>query len=154
LIRGEPQGPVWPNPEWMSSLDGPPRWLVFIPHNSTIPQTAKRPEIAAVHILQPGTWPQAPAAPLGTRDPCRFHATASWVCLLRSTIKLLSSSSSSGVRGAGGTDGRLYFYLFLKKNEFGPEWLSARIHAPLAVGPNLLGKITAVGPNPLAVGPN
>jgi len=28
---------------------------------------------------------------LGTRDPCRFHATASWVCLLRSTIKLLSS---------------------------------------------------------------
>ena len=32
---------------------------------------------------------------LGTGDPCRFHATASWVCLLRSTIKLLSSSSSS-----------------------------------------------------------
>jgi len=28
-------------------------------------------------------------------SPCRFHATASWVCLLRSTIKLLSSSSSS-----------------------------------------------------------
>ena len=31
---------------------------------------------------------------LGTGDPCRFHATASWVCLLRSTIKPLSSSSS------------------------------------------------------------
>ena len=32
---------------------------------------------------------------LGTGDPCRLHATASWVCLLRSTIKLLSSSSFS-----------------------------------------------------------
>jgi len=31
---------------------------------------------------------------LGTRDPCRSHATASWAYLLRSLIKLLSSSSS------------------------------------------------------------
>ncbi len=28
------------------------------------------------------------------RDPCRLHATASRACLLRSLIKLLSSSSS------------------------------------------------------------
>jgi len=32
---------------------------------------------------------------LGTRDPCRLHATVTWVCLLRSSIELLSSSSSS-----------------------------------------------------------
>jgi hypothetical protein len=36
---------------------------------------------------------------LGPRDPCRLHATASWVCLLRSRIKLLSSSSSSSSSG-------------------------------------------------------
>jgi len=32
---------------------------------------------------------------LGTGDPCRSHATASWACLLRSLIQPLSSSSSS-----------------------------------------------------------
>jgi len=39
--------------------------------------------------------PQRWQVHLGTRDPCRSHATASWSYLLRSLIKLLSSSSSS-----------------------------------------------------------
>ena len=34
---------------------------------------------------------------LGTRDPCRLHATACRAYLLRSMIKLLSSSSSSSL---------------------------------------------------------
>ena len=36
--------------------------------------------------------PSARHLHLGTRDPCRLHATASQACLLKSMIKLLSSS--------------------------------------------------------------
>jgi len=76
-----------PQPHTIMLLNYPPQPQTNVTHLLT----STEPHTNVTQLLQT----KAGQVHLGTRDPCRLHATARWVCPLRSSIKLLSSSSSS-----------------------------------------------------------